>query len=435
MWQSPPMAQHRLGVAFWRLWVSSGSSNLADGLVKVALPLAALQLTRSPVLIAGVAVATTLPWLLFALPAGALVDRVDRRRAMLAANAARAALTALLALAAALDLDSIGVLYAVALGIGVAETVHDTAAQSMLPALVPHERLPRANGRLIAVETTANEFAGPPLAGLLVAAGAAVAFSAPAVLWCAAVASLWLVRGSFRAERRERATVRADITEGLRFLWRHRLLRVLAVMGGVFNFARGAVGAVLMLHVVGPGSAMGLSERGFGVLLTTMAAGGLVGSLVAERVVRVCGRTRSLASAVLAGALMAGAPAVTARPVLVGAAFFTGGLAVVVWNVIVLSLRQRTTPDRLLGRVTSGSRLLAWGALPLGAAAGGVLGQAVGLRAVFAASALLTLALLAGVAAVARHSTAHYSTAHYSTAHYSTGEQGSTVSPGQNLSC
>ncbi|WP_229795638.1 MFS transporter [Saccharothrix coeruleofusca] len=396
------MTRHPLGAPFWRLWASSGLSNLADGLVKVALPLAAAHATRSPVLVAGVAVVTTLPWLLFALPAGALVDRVDRRWAALGANTARAALAGVLAVAAAGGADSIWVLYAVALGVGIAETVHDTAAQSVLPALVPSEALPRANGRLFAVELTTNEFAGPPLAGLLVATGTTLAFGAPAALWCAAVAALWSVRGGFRTDRREPTALRADIAEGLRYLWRDRLLRTLAVTGGVFNFARGAVGAVLVLHAVGPGSAMGLSDTGFGLLLTAMAAGGLAGSLVAERVAGALGRTGSFALAVLAGTAMAGAPAVTTQPLPIGAAFFAGGMGVVVWNVVALSLRQRTTPDRLLGRVTSGSRLLLWGSLPLGAAAGGVLGQAFGLRAVFAASALLTLGLLTGVLAVAR---------------------------------
>src|ERR671912_2426524 len=126
-----------LGSAFWRLWTSSTLSNLADGLVKVALPLVALGYTDSPALVAGLAVALTLPWLLFALPAGALADRLDRRRAMLAANTVRAALLAALALATVAGAGSIWVLYAVALGIGAAETIYDTSAQSILPQVVP----------------------------------------------------------------------------------------------------------------------------------------------------------------------------------------------------------------------------------------------------------------------------------------------------------
>ena len=176
-----------LGPSFWQLWSASALSNLADGLVKIALPLVAVTLTDSPGLVAGITLAVTLPWLLFALPAGALADRVDRRRAMVAANLARAAAVAVLAVPLVLGLESstaaIWALYAMALLLGTAETVYDTSAQSILPQVVPRDRLPRANGRLIAAELTANEFVGPPLGGLLVAVGIAAAFLTPAALW------------------------------------------------------------------------------------------------------------------------------------------------------------------------------------------------------------------------------------------------------------
>src|SRR6266540_4010093 len=160
----PPAGRGRpapLGRAFWRLWSASTLSNLADGVVKVSLPLVAVTLTDSPALVAGIGVAVTLPWLLFALPAGALTDRVDRRAAMLVANVAR----------------------------------------------------------------------GSAL-GVLVATGIAVAFAAPAGLWAVAVGLLLLVQGQFRVLREHRTTIRADVAEGLRFLWRHRLLRTLAAITG-----------------------------------------------------------------------------------------------------------------------------------------------------------------------------------------------------------
>jgi MFS family permease len=171
-----------LGVAYWRLWTSSGLSNLADGIVKIALPLVAIRFTDSPTLIAGLTFALTLPWLLFALPAGALTDRLDRRRAMLGANGVRAALLVVLVLTVLVDIGSIWVLYAVALWIGAAETIYDTSAQSILPQVVSRDRLSRANGRLYAAELTANQFVGPPLGGFLVALGAAMAFATPAAL-------------------------------------------------------------------------------------------------------------------------------------------------------------------------------------------------------------------------------------------------------------
>jgi MFS family permease len=396
----PGAGRPPLGIAYWRLWTSSGLSNLADGTVKVALPLVAIRFTDSPTVIAGLAFALMVPWLIFALPAGALADRLDRRRAMLGANAVRALLLGVLALTVMVDIGSIWVLYVVAFCIGVTETIYDTSAQSILPQVVPRDQLSRANGRLFAAELTANEFVGPPLGGFLVAAGAALAFATPAALWVVAVGVLLLVRGRFRIERDRRTTMRADVAEGLRFLWRHRLLRTLAVMVGIFNFASNAVWGILVLYAVGPSSAIGLSEPAFGLLLATVAAGSLLGFLVAERVEQRFGRARSLMLTILGSALLVGAPALTANPFLIGVAFFVGGATNAVWNVITVSLRQRVTPDRLLGRLNSGYRLVAWGTRPLGAVAGGVLAQAFGLRAVFVIMAPLTLALVAGMTIV-----------------------------------
>ncbi|WP_444959970.1 MFS transporter [Nocardiopsis sp. M1B1] len=397
----PPPPRPRpapLGAAFWNLWTSSALSNLADGVLKTALPLVALRFTDSPALIAGVTFALTLPWLFFSLPAGALADRLDRRRTMLGANLARALLLGVLALSLALDLGSVWLLYAVALCVGVTETLYDTSAQSILPQVVGRDRLPRANGRLHAAELTANQFLGPPLGGLLAAVGAAAAFTAPASLWLVAVGALLLVRGRFRTGRAAPATLRADIAKGLRFLWRDRILRSFAAMVGVSNFASNAAFTVFVLFAVGPGSPMGLSEPAYGLLMTAVAAGSVIGALGAGRIERLVGRTRALRACVLTFAVLVGLPALTADPVLVAAGFFAGGLGIAVWNVVTVSLRQRITPDPLLGRVNSAYRLLAWGTMPLGAAAGGLLAEFLGLTWVFATMGLLSLGLLIGLA-------------------------------------
>jgi len=392
----------RLGLPYWQLWSASSLSNLADGLVKIALPLVAVTLTDSPGLIAGITLAVTLPWLLFALPAGALADRVDRRIAMVIANVVRAAGVAVLAVALVLGLESspaaIWALYAVALLLGTAETIYDTCAQSILPQVVARDQLPRANGRLIAAELTANEFVGPPLGGLLVAAGVAAAFATPAALWAAAVGTLLLLRGSFAVPRtEERTTIRSDVAEGLRYLWRHRLLRTLAGMTGLFNFASNATFAVFVLYAIGPDSAMGLTEVTFGLLFATIAAGNLIGALLADPIIRRLGRSRSLFLGILGGVGTVGIAAVTTIPLVIATAFLIGGLTNALWNVVAVSLRQRITPDRILGRINSSYRLVAWGTRPLGAAAGGLLGELLGLRAVFAMAATLILVTLIGM--------------------------------------
>ena len=372
-----------LGARYWKLWTSAGLSNLADGVMKVALPLVAIRYTDSPVLIAGLSFAFTLPWLLFALTAGALADRIDRRRLMLVANAARALFLACLTAVTVLGGGSLWLLYAAALCIGIAETVYDTSAQSILPQLVPRDRLSRANGRLYAAELTANQFVGPPLGGFLVAAGVVFAFATPALLWIAAIGVLLLVRGRFTTERTAPSTIRADIAEGLRFLGRSTLLRTLAIMVGTFNFASSAVFTVFVLYAAGPASTMKLSDPAYGLLLTFSAIGSVLGTFLAEPAERLLGRSRALTLTIVGSLLTVATPGFTANPFIIGAGLLVGGVTVSIWNVITVSLRQRITPTRLLGRLNSAYRLLAWGTMPLGAVVGGLLGQAFGLQWVF----------------------------------------------------
>jgi Transmembrane secretion effector len=267
---------------------------------------------------------------------------------------------------------------------------------------VRRDQLPRANGRLYAAELTANEFVGPPLAGLLVAAGVTIALAAPAALWIVAVMALLLVRGSFRIQRDPGppATLRADIAEGLRFLWGHRLLRTFTVMVGGFNFASSATQAVLVLYAVGSASAMGLTEPAYGWLVSTVAAGSLFGSFLAERLTPALGRARTLTLTFAASIPLVGIPAVTVNPFLVGAAFFVGGAGLIIFNVVMVSLRQTITPGQLLGRVNSSHRLVAWGTKPLGAVAGGILAELLAIRTVFIVMGVLSLVLLAGMTRV-----------------------------------
>jgi MFS family permease len=177
-------------------------------------------------------------------------------------------------------------------------------------------------------------------------------------------------------------------------VWHNRLLRSLAAMTGLYNFAASATFAVFVLCAAGSASAMGLSRLGYGVLLAAAAAGSGTGSFFAEQITRVLGRARSLLLTVPGGALLVGIPAITANPLLIGTGFFAGGVANIVWNVVAVSLRQQVTPDRLLGRMNCVCPLVARGVMPLGAVAGGLLAQLTGLRAVFAVMAALMLTLI-----------------------------------------
>jgi MFS family permease len=386
------------------VWTAATLSNLADGVLKLAIPVLAVRFTDSPLLVAGVGFAMSLPWLLFALHAGAIADRVDRRRAMLLANIGRAAVVALLAVAAGTGAGALWMLYAAGLLIGLAEVFYDTSSQSILPQVVGRDALPTANSRLYMGELAANNFVGPPLGGVLVAAGAALALGAPAALWALAVLALASVRGTFRAERTgPRTSLAADIREGFGYLIHHRVLRAMAAMTGTSNFAGSMAGAVFVLYAVGPASPMGLTEPEFGLLNTSVAIGSVLGSLFATRLATLLGRARSLALGVALTTLMLATPAVTTSPWAIGAVWALAGAGIALWNVIVVSLRQQITPDELLGRMNSCYRLLAWGMIPVGSLVGGLLAEAVGLRMTFAVSAVVGALTFLGLLVVREH--------------------------------
>ena len=361
----------------------------------MALPLVAVSFTRSPVLVAGLELVRTLPWLFGALPVGALVDRLDRRRTMLAANVVRTTVVAALSIAIGTGHGSLWMLYIAALGTGIAEVFYDTAAQSLVPSIVERSRLDRANGRLYAVELGAQELAGPPLAGVLVAAALAVSFATSAALWIVAIVVLLALRGRFRPIReRKSSTMRADIGEGMSFLLGRPVLRTMALMVGMTNLATSAVFAVLVLYAVGPDSAMQLTEPQFGLLFATIAAGALVGGILAEHSQRRIGRANTLTLSVVGTAIYIATLAITANVAAIATTAFVSGITMMMWNVTTVSFRQRVTPDHLLGRLNSTYRLIAWGTRPLGAAIGGVLGQLLGIRAVFAVMGILAAAML-----------------------------------------
>lgn len=388
---------------FGALWLASSATNLADGFVQLTLPILAARATAAPAAVAAVGVATTAPWLLFALPVGVLADRADRRALMLGANALRAAALLLLTSLALAGTTPLPALYVVAFLLGTAETIADTASQSILPAVVDGDALERANARLIGAQTVANQFVGPPLGGLLIATSAALATGASAGLYLVAVPLLWLLRGAFRPTSNGPLRLRQDIRAGLRFLARHRLLRTLALFVLVTNTGWGAWYTLLVLYAVAPGP-LGLSEAGYGLLLTALGIGGVLGTLSAAPLQRLIGRRWAIGADLLGTATMLGMPALTTNPWLVAASIVVGGAGSAMWGIVVTSIRQHAVPDALLGRVTSTFRLGGFVGLTLGAAGGGALAEVAGLGTAFATCAVLSLLLFVPFAHVVTNS-------------------------------
>jgi MFS family permease len=385
-----------LNANFWKLWGSSATANLADGITAIAIPLIALTLTRSPAEIAAVTVAAQVPMLLLGLIAGGLADRLDRRWTMFLVQLLRVAVVGTLTVLALADALSMPIIYAAAFTIGTGEAFFDTNAQSILPAIVGKDRLVIANGRLFAAETVMNQFVGPPVGGLLIALSVPLALGAGAVGYALGAVGLLMIVGSFRAERAgPPRRLHVEIGEGIGYLGRDPLLLTLSSMVALGRLGSTGFFALLALYAVAPGP-MGLSEPGFGLLLVTIGLGSLVGSFVVGRAVELFGRpgVLMLSTVVFSGSLII--PALTPEPLIVGIGFFIGGIAIMTWNVTNVSLRQSILPSHLMGRVHATHRFMANGAGLIGAVLAGIVGEALGLPAVFAIGAGIVLLGLFG---------------------------------------
>jgi MFS family permease len=397
--QSPigsQVMEHRWGLNrnFTRLWSAATISNLGDGVVLAALPLLARSISHSPTTIALVVAAGSLPWLLFSLIGGVIADRTDRRRAMGIADAVRFAAMALLGFALVTDAQSIPLLVIVSFSLGMAETVFDNASQAILPSIVATTDLETANGRLEGAQIVTNSFVGPPLGAFLFGIAIAAPFFLDAASFATAAVLVLTLRGNFRPARHEsvKPTVREDIAEGLHWLFRHRILRSLAIALGVMNLVGMAAMTILVLYAK---DVLHLTDTQFGLLLTVEAAGAVLGSSTASRIAKRLGDGTALSLAVAVSAASLLVPGLWAQPVAVAASLAIGAFGGLVWNVLTVSMRQSLVPDELLGRVNSAYRMVGWGTMPIGAITGGLIASAFGLRApfLFAGASALVVAV------------------------------------------
>lgn len=365
-----------------RLWVnrnfrllfsSAMATNLGDGLIAVAVPWLATMLTDDPLLIGLVAAARHLPWALFALPAGVLTDRHDHRRLILAADAARLVLSLALcglALTAPPGTGPVLALAALAFLLGSAEVLRDNTAQTFLPDVVDKPQLERANGALWATERLAGQLAGPPLAGFLIGLTVALPFGVQSLLLLLALALIGAMRLPPLAHAGQHQPALAAIREGLAWLWANQTLRRLALVSGVFNFVGYGFFAVFVLYAQ---KVLGLDVVGYGIFLTLVACGGLAGSILGPMVATRIGPTASLLLGIAVFSASSASLALQA-PIWVVAAFMVAdGFTGMLWDITVVSYRQRHIPPPLLGRVNSAYRFIGTGPAALGAFAFGAL--------------------------------------------------------------
>lgn len=378
----------RLPSNFRFLWLASCFIHLGIWMAKLLVPIAAARQTGSPALVGIVVLALTIPWLLVGLQAGALLDRMDRRNLMMAVNGAGVLAVAALAGLGIAGWLSIPALIGAALVIGTATVFTESGTVAMVPMVVAPEHYERANTRLVGVQT-AIEIVALPLGGGLAMLGMSLAFGVSAALLLVGVATLLLLQGAFRAEQVARAPMVRQVGEGLKFLWEHRPLRTISLMAAVINGCWSAWAAVFVLFALRPGP-LDLSELGYGLLLTVAAVGGGIGTLLTAGIQRRFGRRSLIGINVGVNALLFLAPAVTTSLWLIAGAMLIGDMGGPMWGIAVLSMQQRLVPDSLRGRVSSAYRFISFGALSLGALAGGLVGETLSLTWVFAGGAVLT---------------------------------------------
>jgi MFS family permease len=372
---------------FAQLWAASGASNLADGIGLTAAPLLAATLTRDPLLISGLVIAQRLPWFLFVLFSGALVDRLDRRQVMKISNFGRFVLLAALCLFVLIERASLPLMYVIFFLLGTIETLFDNAAIAILPVIVPEDKLEKANGRLFATSSLANELAGPPLGSFLFSALQSTPFFFASLAYGVSSVILGFLPGQYlpKTSSQQQGYLQ-EIREGVRWFWGHRILRSLGFFAATFNFVFAAVMGVFVLFAQ---DVLGLSEAAYGLVISMGAIGGIVGSLLTKKLSdRFGSGTILFADAILSGLSFIGI-ALTSNPVVVGFMFIFMSMASMFGNVVIISLRQSIIPDHLLGRVASAYRLLALGALPLGALFGGLIAKAFNLAAPMLAGGVL----------------------------------------------
>ena len=355
-------------------------ANLGDGIRVVAFPLLAASTTRDPVAVSALTACVFLPWVLFGLPIGALVDRRRPEVVMVAANAARCVLLTVLAVLLSGGLAPIAVLYVLAFLLGIGEALYDNAAQSLVPRIVADADLEKANGALITGERLGQDLVGPAAGGVLFAASAVLPFG----LNVAALLVAMLLLVGLRTAQPTTAPAAAlrglgrETADGMRWLLAAPHVRVIVLTGTALTFFTMTWESTLVLLATGP---MGVSDAGYGAMLAAGAVGGVLGAALTPALTRRLPQRGLQIGSIAATALIDLALALFPTPAMAAIAWGGTGFAFTLWNVLSVSLRQRLVPPALLGRVNGANRTFSMTAVPAGALAGGFLADAFGLHA------------------------------------------------------
>lgn len=382
------------------MWTGQMVSVFGSSLSFVALPLIILKISGSPAQAGFVEALFALPWLFLSLPAGAYVDRWDRKLVMIVCNAVFATGMGLIAGAYLAGHLAMYMFYVTAPILGTAFVLFNLSETSALPRVVPKEQLPTASAQNEAVQAVAG-LGGPPLGGFLYQTiGPVVPFVFDAITYLFSAVALTFVRTSFQEDRKPKQdrNLRREIAEGISWLWHHPLIRFMAFLVGGMNFCSAATGLILIVIARHQGTPAGY----IGLMFSIAALGGLLGAVLAPRIQRRFSFGQVIISTSFLSALVWPLYAIAPNFIFLGAAFAIGFMITPIFNAVQFAYRLALIPDDLQGRVNSSFRLLAFGFQPLGAALGGALLQSIGPQPTVMVFFVVALALAAATAANSR---------------------------------
>jgi MFS family permease len=402
-----PFAPARLGRSFRWLLASALFSNLGDGIALAAGPLLVASQTNDAFLVAMAYFAQVTPPLLFSIWAGAAADRLDRRLIAILLNLARALILAVLAVAIATGVVNIALVLVALFLLSTGETFADIAEGSLLPRIVPREHLATANARMSGAFLGVNQLIAPPVGAFLFVVGAAVPFAADAI--CFALGAVLISRlakdvgqhrrfsageaaaaaeagedgedaGDLENPAPQAQGVLRDIGDGIRWLARHPAMRTLVITIVAFNVTYGAAWSVLVLYVR---DQLGMGELGYGIVTAAAAVGGIVGTVGYDALTRRVSLGNLMRVGLIIETLTHLSLALTRIPAVALAIFFIFGAHAFVWGTTATTIRQRSVPDELYGRVSGVYRVGIFGGLVVGAPIGGFLARTFGISAPF----------------------------------------------------
>ena len=367
-----------MGPAFNRMWASSIISNLSDGILIAAAPLLAISLTDSTVLISAIGAMVMLPWLLFAIPIGVLVDRVDRRFILAGANATRSAVVGMLALLIATDQVTIYWLLVASFVIGVCEVAADTTAQSLIPQIVDEKNFEKGNSRLQISETVIQGFVGAPLSGFIYAIAIALPYFinslglAIASLLALSIPIKYLQDVRTDNVDKEKKKFVADMKFGIRYLYNEKALRRLVVTTASIGVCYSMATATMVLFII---KELELPKQLFGVILALQSIGAIAGAFMAPRLSKKYGRSKVMTFGIVSSSILILVEGFSPNIYVLVALSTLGGFAISQWNILLMATYQTVIPNELYGRIHGTRRTLVWGMMPIGSLLGGVLAQ------------------------------------------------------------